>query len=348
MFQTFADYDKWRRRQLLMRLEKLQQLPMRPDTIVRQAEKAGDPMIKAGSRPSAGLTSGIARSPMKSAPLSTGLKKGLLSPSYFNGMVSPALRRILRQRIIDFNETGVLPTITGPGPNSRGSDVNMITHDGVYYAERDAQLTGLPSGSGVDGFTFSVFITLASQKTAVANLLDGSAANREENLRWNADGSITIIGDDWLGSNYGSDTTATNILTPGTRSHLMWSVSRASNKNQLWIDGSLVVDTTYDTANDPLGNETDWHICASRTATNLMDNGDKIGAFWIGNEYVSTPIGAFIQAEQADPTPLEHGDDGSTPTGTQPLVFFNTTTDWNAGTNQGTGGNFVVKAGTVT
>lgn len=354
MFQTFADYDKWRRRQLFLRLEKLQNLPLAPDSIVKVAEKAGDLTIKAGS-PSRALMQGAGQKPMKSDPISQALKKAIISPSFFNGKVSPALRAILRQRILDFLSTGLLPVppskkgkVTGPGPNSRaGDDVVMAVTDGDFYTNRGSQLTGLPAGSGKDNITQSFFITIPAEVDIITVIHTNSASNRKEQIQFNAGGDIQFTGNNWLGAIYANQTTAFNILTPLRRAHIMWSSSNAEAKSQVWIDGVLIHDIGFTGTNDPLGNEINWHIFNNGSGSFRPAAGFEVGAFWQSSEFVDTPIGKFIEAAGPDPVPLEHGTDGSIPTGNTPLVFFNEIADWNAGTNQGTGGDYTVGGGAM-
>lgn len=346
MFQTFADYDKWRRRQLLMRLEALKPAP---DSIVQVAAQAGDPSIRSSSR-SPALRRGETPVPMKSAPISKGLQKGIISPSYFNGMVSPALRAILRQRILDFLATGDLPQrgeTTGPGPAARtsGDDVVMAVTDGAFKTARGSQLTGLPVGAGTDNYCMSCFIEIPAEITTTQTI--GDSGNRRETFQFQTTGALSVVGGDWLGGSYMADTTAIDILTPTRRAHLMVCASRADGSARVWIDGVAIVDEVYATANDPLGNENNWFICQDRFGSLPLGVDTKLGAYWIGNEFVADPVGVFIEAAEINPTPLVHGADGSTPTGTQPVVFFNEIADWNSGTNRGTGGDFTVAAGTM-
>jgi hypothetical protein len=370
MFQTFADYDKWRRRTLLQRLQRLQKLPAPIDSVVGIASAAGAPgQGVTGSGPSPALAAAAAPAPIPSAPLSNALRRAILQQTRTRNAVTPALQQILRDTIIGFLDTGGFNArqtkrlqkrlnrlnrrlaVTGPGPDTSGraggTDVVMSTHDGTFAIERGGQLTGIPSGQATDNYCMSLFINIVSQKTATKFVVDGSAANRAEELFFTAAGAITVVGKNWLGGSTGSDTTAGNILTPSTRSHIMMSVSLANNEFKLWIDGVAVVDEAIAGGAAPLGNETNWFFGSNESDLFPPDSGDQFGSYWVGNEYIADPVGVFIEAAGVDPTPLTGGDDGSEFTGTQPLVYFNATADWNSGTNRGTGGDYTVNGGAM-
>jgi hypothetical protein len=228
------------------------------------------------------------------------------------------------------------------------SDLNMYVHDGVFYSNRGAQLTGLPTGSGLDDWTLSFWIRLDQVPAGSDFILDGAASNRQEQLAYNASYQLIADARDWLGGQYGNGNSSLDAMVINQLHHIQYAASRASNKFQLWVDGTLEIDNAYGTASDPLGNETNWFIFNSNGGgTGTPENGTQVGGFWFGNEFVATPVGVFIEAAGVEPTALTGGADGSTYTGTQPLIWFNELADWNSGTNRGTGGAFTVGAGSL-
>ena len=137
--------------------------------------------------------------------------------------------------------------------------------------------------------------------------------------------------------------------------HVLWSTDRSSGilQSAVYINGtkatsgSISTSGTFDTAH----NENDW-IGANNSDTNLLDACltdfyyaiDK--AFVDSSGDISTAdVEQFYNSGAVNP-----GSDGSGYTGTQPIVFFggsHEASDWNDGTNLGTGGDYTM-TGSVT
>ena len=80
-------------------------------------------------------------------------------------------------------------------------------------------------------------------------------------------------------------------------------------------------------------------------------NGD-IAEVYYAQEYVDLSVQAnrekFISGTGTGAKPVDLGNDGSIPTGTQPLIYFRGAKDtWNAGTNAGSGGDFTMSGAVV-
>jgi hypothetical protein len=122
IFQTFADYDKWRRRELLKRLEMTltgpTKIPKRPAPslgIVQHAERAGDPSV---GQPAQAATIGRATA----------------NTFAIDGKINPVLRQILRQRILDFIATGQLPRWQRGTSDATGDLVdNLLLEDNENF-----------------------------------------------------------------------------------------------------------------------------------------------------------------------------------------------------------------------
>lgn len=368
MFQTFADYDKWRRRQLLLRLEKLQNLPLRPDSIVKVAEKAGDPSIKYGQL-SRGLQDGISPDVFHSDGISKGLQDAINTVLNEGDPLSAALKYQSDGRTPDTldpnaGKQGKPPAGSkgkdkenkenkgkqggGQGPGGRGpaedpvpdTDRIMAYREFNFDLSRGGDWTG---STGSDNFTVSFWFSVPLEPIADHVFFMSNFATRQDRFRLMNDEAIQFDGKDSAGGVYAADVkSATGLITADTIHHVMVQASLNNNEMKLWLDGTAVVDTTYATASQPIGTEANWHLWHGGGGSGGLIKNSRIGAFWLSEEYVATPVGVFIDSSG---NPLTAGADGSTYTGTQPLCFMNEIADWNAGTNRGTGGN-LTKNGT--
>lgn len=211
----------------------------------------------------------------------------------------------------------------------------------------------------------SGFTGIASNKTALFStwftIEGGNGTNRDfgqfrdvsSNWRW-----IMRLGTDnkfrFLARNVSNSTIldvkadTAYTASSGTWHHLVFAMDLSSTTVQFYIDDALVTHTTTTKNNDTVdyANADLLTICATTTPANRW-NGD-IADYYFTNEYLdmsnATNRAKFIDAG----LPVSLGSDGSTPTGTQAVVFYSgDATLFNAGTNAGSGGDFTM-TGAVT
>ena len=112
-----------------------------------------------------------------------------------------------------------------------------------------------------------------------------------------------------------------------------------------WYD-KYIADVAKVSAYDPLLNDnidftdTDWGVGSTTLGASKLNA--CLSEFWVSNEYIDLSVEAnrrkFIDSSGK---PVDLGSDGSTPTGTAPLIYLPNP----SGTfenNAGTGGNFTV------
>lgn len=122
--------------------------------------------------------------------------------------------------------------------------------------------------------------------------------------------------------------------------HILWSfdLSNASNRHIYLDDASDLSVTTY--TNDTIDYTVSQHAIGAATNGNFKFNGD-LADVWIDfDQYIDFSVESnrrdFIGPNGGT---VDLGSDGSTPTGTAPIMFFSgTTSTWH--TNDGDGGGF--------
>lgn len=135
---------------------------------------------------------------------------------------------------------------------------------------------------------------------------------------------------------------STEAISGSTWAHIVISVDLGNSKAHLYVDDVATINPSQIT-NDNI----DWTVPYSNISA-YSDGAGKLDAdmaeVYFTDEYLDISVESnrrkFITA---DGTPTDLGSDGSTPTGTQPLVYFKGAASvWNAGTNAGSGGNFTM------
>jgi hypothetical protein len=111
----------------------------------------------------------------------------------------------------------------------------------------------------------------------------------------------------------------------------------AGNRD-IYIDGvaqSLTVSTYTD---DNISWNTGRNTIAANSAGTQPHDG-KIGFLWFNTEYIDFSVEANrLKFFDAFNYPVDIGEDGSTPTGNQPLIYLNN--EFETGVNYGSGGDF--------
>ena len=165
-------------------------------------------------------------------------------------------------------------------------------------------------------------------------------ANERFQGQWlNAAGTITMT---WVG--------AVNEVADTDWHHFILSVDMSdTGKRHIYIDGVDSSPAWGVYLNENLiHSRSNWWIGTFRGLldANVLD-GD-MAEFYFTNEYIDLSVALNREKFIKNGKPVLLGGDGSTPTGTQPLIYFNgNAAAWNAGTNAGSGGNFTM-TGAVT
>lgn len=229
-------------------------------------------------------------------------------------------------------------------PNAGSYITNAVTFNGTSnYLSRGADLTG--NANGKQGL-FSVWVklgSLASNMHILGEAYFTSGANSGEGflIKWLTDGSFRIFGRNsvltdilhlYTSGSYSNETTWYNILAS-------WDLSAGV--------GHLYINNTGDAATTLLTNDTivysgaNCAIGAQSDSFVELFNG-SMAELYFTNTYLdlsnSTNRAKFIDSNGY---PVDLGADGSTPTGTSPLIYLKNSAS-TFGTNAGTGGNFTV------
>mgnify|MGYP000471539026 CR=1 FL=1 len=135
---------------------------------------------------------------------------------------------------------------------------------------------------------------------------------------------------------------STNTYTAdATWHHFAASVDMTdTGKRHIYIDNSddLGTVTTY-TNEDIDWIESDFTVRANPLASDKING--CLSEIWLSNEYLDLSVAGNRAKLISGGKPVDLGSDGSTPTGTSPLVYLpNPYTSFE--TNAGTGGNFTV------
>ena len=232
--------------------------------------------------------------------------------------------------------------VAGAGGGSRGEGVNAVNFDGTNdWLSKATDLTGnadaidllvsvwFKMDAGADG---AKVVFAMSNGGKVRFQLD--AAHKLNIQIFNpADTAIWV----WLGG-----LTFTTILNLGWHHALISCQLAATPLIHQYIDDAIEVgaSSTGPAAGTIDWTRADWGIGSNSAGSVARITGD-IAEVYLTNEFLDLSVEAnrrkFIDASGK---PVDLGVDGSTPTGTAPLIFLSGDTDaWH--TNKGSGGGFV-------
>lgn len=225
-----------------------------------------------------------------------------------------------------------------------GFTAEAVTFDGINdHLIRGADLTG--NANSVNGLT-SFWIRFNSLGAQVfVSAFDG-ISELGFFIAWNtSDSKFRIRGQD--GGNVHFEMKSATAYTTGEWYNVLASWNGTTM--HMYVNGVEDVQTEQ----APDGSATDytipdWGVGGHVNGTQLVD-GDFSEFYWT-NEYLDLSVAANRDKfyNSTTDTPVDLGSDGSTPTGTAPLIYFTGVASiWNAGTNSGSGGNFTM-TGAVT
>lgn len=145
---------------------------------------------------------------------------------------------------------------------------------------------------------------------------------------------------------------STGTFTANEWHHVLVSVDLATNSKQIYVNDTAASGTWSDYSND--------NIDLTRTGYTIADGSDvsygpdrlnaDLANFWMDDSYIdisnSTNREKFISASG---TPVDAGSDGSTPTGSQPLIYIKgDASTWNSATqNLGSTSDFTMSGSVV-
>lgn len=224
--------------------------------------------------------------------------------------------------------------------NVNGSSyvVNAVSYDGATnYLDRGAQLTGITDAT-VGSISLWFRIDDLSVTGNIISIQDASGGTSGFGVILGSTGLFTFIGKNSAGTTILNMAT-TVIKTVGTKWYNVlasWDLSAASTN----IYVNSVSDKSVTTATNDTIDYTKSD-CSIMTATGF---GTKVkgslAELWFTNTYIdfsnATNRQKFIDTNGF---PVSLGSDGSTPTGTAPIIYLKSSAS-SVGTNSGTGGNF--------
>ena len=140
--------------------------------------------------------------------------------------------------------------------------------------------------------------------------------------------------------------TTNPVITNNAWHHVMGSYDLLNTTGSLWINGVQDGTSIQVITNDTIDFSRTFNSIGSYNSGTSPMNGD-LAELYFTNEYIDLTVQSnrekFIDSTGTGAAPVDLGSDGSTPTGTQPLIYFKGAASvWNAGTNAGSGGNFTM------
>lgn len=221
-----------------------------------------------------------------------------------------------------------------PGAVIGGYSAKGVTFDGTNdYLSLGSEPTGL---SNTKIGLLSFWVKGASSGITSLVLYGGSIRFQ---VRF-VGNPLGIVGADASGSINLSLQSTVDVLD-GSWHHCLaaWDTETAEN-NKIYIDGvdrTNIVSRANSNIDYTFGS---FYSGASSSGGNKL-NADVADLWWAHNQWLDITSSANREKFAKNGRPVNLGSDGSTPTGTAPIIYFKgPASNW--GTNAGTGGNFTV------
>ena len=225
-----------------------------------------------------------------------------------------------------------------------------VYFDGTNDYLNRSSLTGVvDSKTG----TFSCWVRPGNMAGNLRLLWFGASSNYFSVLQVNARSSyLFTLRNSAGGAIWQQDIGSSGTFQDDNWYHIMVSYNLATFTTHMYVDGvsnkgqlhnnilNQFVDLTH----------TSYYIGSQDDGT-LKYNGEVSEMYWT-DEYIDLSVQSnrekFIDSTGTGAAPVDLGSDGSSPTGTQPLLYMKGNASvWNAGTNAGSGGDFTM-TGAVT
>ncbi len=257
------------------------------------------------------------------------------------------LPAIVRPQVLPSSRRIAAPT---PAATS-GYSANATTFagDGQCTMESDAELTGISDGKAG---TFSFWVKFTSGS-------DGTYQRITDNGRISvlrrSDDTLDFLCQDPSSNDIVGLRSNVSITADGNWHHVIISFDKAvETRKHLYIDGTSRMDAQVFLSDDVDGNTAsvdwtrgDWAIGSdiNSPATNPLKA--CLSEYWFSTTYLDVSSSPNLQKfRSAGGSPVNLGSDGSTPTGTQPIIYLKSVYSAFT-TNSGSGGNFVKKGTTA-
>lgn len=185
--------------------------------------------------------------------------------------------------------------------------------------------------------------------TAGMNLISAVTSGNDPRFQIATDittGQLNVTIKDSSGVDIWNESISAKTLTVGVWNQIL--ISQSGTTSHVYIDDVSVAHTGPANANAiDFTVDGGWGVCAREDGDSKF-NGD-VSEFYFTDEYLDLSVaGNRLKFSNPLGEPIYLGPDGYLPTGTAPLVYMEgDAAVWNAGTNSGSGGNFVM-TGAVT
>jgi len=234
------------------------------------------------------------------------------------------------------------PYVGARGPSEFWAESASFADTSSEHLARNSAITGLSSGK-VFSFAVAVKKDATGDVVPIMEMHDTatpSTTSTDIRLRieLGSTGRVALIARD------SSDSDVLNASSGTSYDNANWQMILGSvdlsdtGKRQVYVDGSAASITwsTYANANiDFSGVLNAW--IGKQLTSDFADG--RIGFFWFNTEYIDFSQEANrLKFFDAFNYPVDLGEDGSLPTGNQPLIYLNN--DFHLGTNLGSGGDF--------
>lgn len=231
------------------------------------------------------------------------------------------------------------PYVGARGPSEYWASAGNFVRSSSQYLARGGALTGISDGKIFSAaFAIKPVSTAGSTFSVLSNEVTG--AGRGMHIRQSGSQLSIRFTETAVGAVITLDgETAVDTFTAGQWSTVLIAIDMSdTNKRYMYVDGALPSVTW--------SNYTDQNLrfVGSDTFVGAIDGGGdafdgNIGFLWFNTEYIDFSQEANrLKFFDAFNNPVDLGEDGSTPTGSQPLIYLNE--GFHLGTNLGSGGNF--------
>lgn len=268
-----------------------------------------------------------------------------LSPILYLPMTDPDTVEVNEGTGGDFTLNGTIAR-SGRGPNQYNAAASTFDGSNDYLSK-----TSVSFGSDGKTVTFSGIVKIDTQtNNIIAVALADGTATRVQPIRLAWDGSnykLTIIWKLTSGSN-SFQFTGSDVLALGRYYQIDFSVDLSdSAKRHVFINNIAATGTwnDYVDANMDFSGLSEAYVGAAKAAVSKL-NGEMSSVWLAPNTYIDLASeNPFWDSDNSKPKDL--GEDGSTPTGSSPLIYLPLRGD-DAGSNKGTGGDFTANSGPFT
>jgi hypothetical protein len=225
------------------------------------------------------------------------------------------------------------PYVGARGPSEFWADSAEFNGTTQYLSKASA-LTG-----AVDGKVFSFAVALKPDTVSGTHYLLNLSAAGQRFAVFQTNDKVRIVGINSGGTTIFDAVTTSTTLTTGWKM-LLIGINLANAGDRYIYSSNIAQTVTWTTYTDDsieFSAGTALTVGATATPSSFFDG--RIGFLWFNTEYIDFSQEANrLKFFDAFNNPVDLGEDGSTPTGSQPLIYMNE--GFHLGTNLGSGGNF--------